>query len=87
MYQGKPRFQATLHNHACVCTCTYIHACIYNVMHSVVCCNIRGFVNEIFPLFPQHWGMTRLTTNSTTLVFEFIHDDDGMVHDSLVLRK
>ncbi|CAI8008592.1 Probable inactive purple acid phosphatase 27 [Geodia barretti] len=35
----------------------------------------------------KHWGMTRLTMNSTTLLFEYIHNDDGMVHDKLVLTK
>ena len=35
----------------------------------------------------QHWGYTRFVANATTLVFEYIHNDDGQVHDSIVLTK
>ena len=35
----------------------------------------------------QHYGYSRITTNASTLVFEYVRDDDGKVHDSLVLQK
>eukprot|EP00731_Ephydatia_muelleri_P019790 Em0012g615a len=35
----------------------------------------------------QHWGFSRFTANATTLVFEYVRDDDGQVHDSIVLTK
>jgi hypothetical protein len=35
----------------------------------------------------EHWGLSRFTTNATTFSFEYIRDDDGRVHDTLVLRK
>ena len=36
---------------------------------------------------PQTYGFTRLTANSTTLVWEYIHNDDNKVYDTLVLTK
>jgi len=45
----------------------------------------------IAPLFSlllfQHWGYTRFVANATTLAFEYIHNDDGQVHDSITLKK
>lgn len=36
---------------------------------------------------PQNYGFTKLTANSTTLVWEYIHNDDNKVYDSFVLTK
>jgi len=38
-------------------------------------------------LLPQHWGYSRFTVNATALVFEYVRDDDGEVHDTVVLKK
>lgn len=35
----------------------------------------------------QHWGYCRFVANATTLVFEYIHNDDGKVFDTVVLQK
>ena len=35
----------------------------------------------------QYYGFTRLTANATTLIWEFIHNDDNKVYDYLVLTK
>ena len=35
----------------------------------------------------QHYGYSRITTNATTLVFEYVRNDDNKVHDSIVLKK
>ena len=46
-------------------------------------------MNWVFFLFfsTQHWGYSRFTANSSTLVFEYIWNDDGKVHDNVVLNK
>lgn len=41
----------------------------------------------ISSLFSQNYGFTKLTANSTTLVWEYIHNDDNKVYDTLVLTK
>ena len=35
----------------------------------------------------KHFGYSRFTVNSTSLVFEFIRDDDGQVHDTFTINK
>jgi len=35
----------------------------------------------------QHYGYTKLAANATTLVFEFIRDEDNEVYDMLILEK
>eukprot|EP00731_Ephydatia_muelleri_P019816 Em0012g641a len=35
----------------------------------------------------HHWGFSRFTANATTLVFEYVRDDDGQVHDTVVFTK
>lgn len=35
----------------------------------------------------QHWGYSRFIANTTTLVFEYIQNNDGQVHDTVILRK
>ena len=71
-----------MHNY----TCIYIHVCgIYMYMCAQDLSTYRTEFDSLSHM--QHWGLTRLTTNSTALVFEYIHDDDGMVHDRLVLKK
>ena len=35
----------------------------------------------------QNYGYTRLAANATTLVFEFIRNEDNEVYDTLILEK
>ena len=35
----------------------------------------------------QHYGISRISANATTLVFEFVWNEDGAVHDTLVLTR
>ena len=35
----------------------------------------------------QYYGFTKLTANSTTLVWEYIHNDDNKVYDKIVLTS
>ena len=35
----------------------------------------------------QHYGYTKLAANATTLVFEFIRNEDNEVYDMLILEK
>ena len=43
--------------------------------------------NVPFSRLFQHWGFSRFTANATTLVFEYVRDDDGQVHDTVVFTK
>ena len=46
------------------------------------------FVTIIFSFSNmQHWGYTKFVANETTLVFEYIRNNDGKVHDSFILYK
>ena len=38
-------------------------------------------------LCSQHYGYSRITTTADTLVFEYVRNDDGKVHDTLELKK
>lgn len=37
--------------------------------------------------YVQHWGYSRFVANATTLVFEYIQNDDGQPHDTVILQK
>jgi len=41
----------------------------------------------VFVVVYQHWGYSRFVANATTLVFEYIQNDDGQVHDTITLHK
>ena len=66
--------------HSYVCT---------SCLQSIAYCTYTYYSSSL-PFLPphyQHWGFSRITTSATTLTFEYIRDDDGKAHDSLVLKK
>ena len=67
------------------------------VTHVVIGMGGQGLSHNILPklLKPswdvvvddQHYGYSRFTANATSLVFEFVRDSDGQVHDSFLLKR
>ena len=53
---------------------------VLKIMNNVNCIFMHLFLSL------QHWGYTRFTANTTTLMFEYVHND-GHVPDSFVLKK
>lgn len=39
------------------------------------------------PLIVQHYGYTKITANSTTLVWEFVRDEDNETFDKVILTN
>ena len=59
-----------------------------NLSHQRLCVHCSEFHCNLFSLLSfQTYGFTKLTANSTTLVWEYIHNDDNKVYDRLVLTK
>jgi len=85
------------HHHSYQRTCkVYQEQCVDGATtHIVIGMGGQGLSQNLRPVKPawivtvddQHWGYSRFTVNATALVFEYVRDDDGEVHDTAVLKK
>ena len=85
------------HHHSYQRTCpVYKEKCTPGApIHAVIGMAGQGLSKNIELVTPdwieyidvEHYGYSRITTNASTLVFEYVRDDDGKVHDSIVLQK
>lgn len=86
------------HHHSYQRTCpVYNGTCTTSggVTHVVIGNAGRSLASNVKPVKPdwllfldyQHYGYNRIAANSTTLVFEYVRNNDAQVHDRFILRK
>ena len=85
------------HHHSYQRTCPLVkYECVVGgVTHVVIGMAGQGLSKDIKKVKPvwtvvlddQHYGYTHFTADETALLFEYVRNDDGKVHDSFTLKK